>query len=78
MDPARTAALTERENRRFAEEHPRSLELHRRARQSMPNGYPMGWGPDSTPTGRSSSSLERERTSPTSMAVSTSTSTWRI
>ena len=46
MDPARIAALTERENRRFAEEHPRSFELHRRACQSMPNGYPMGWGPD--------------------------------
>jgi glutamate-1-semialdehyde 2,1-aminomutase len=46
VDPARIAALTERENRRFAEEHPRSLELHRRARRSMPNGYPMGWGPD--------------------------------
>jgi glutamate-1-semialdehyde 2,1-aminomutase len=46
MDPARIAALTERENRRFVEEHPKSLELHRRARQSMPNGYPMGWGPD--------------------------------
>jgi glutamate-1-semialdehyde 2,1-aminomutase len=46
MDPARIAALTERENRRFVEEHPRSLELHSRARRSMPNGYPMGWGPD--------------------------------
>jgi glutamate-1-semialdehyde aminotransferase len=46
VDPARIAELIERENRRFAEEHPRSRELHRRARQSMPNGYPMGWGPD--------------------------------
>ena len=46
MDPARIAALTERENRRFVDEHARSFELHRRARRSMPNGYPMGWGPD--------------------------------
>jgi glutamate-1-semialdehyde 2,1-aminomutase len=46
MDPARIAALTDRENERFAAEHPESVALHRRARQSMPNGYPMGWGPD--------------------------------
>lgn len=45
MDPetGRVAALTERENRRFAETHPRSRELHERARGSMPHGVPMGW-----------------------------------
>jgi glutamate-1-semialdehyde 2,1-aminomutase len=43
VDAARVAALTERENQRFAETHPHSLALHIRARDSMPHGVPMGW-----------------------------------
>ena len=46
MDDARVAALTDREHRRFAEAHPRSLALQARARASMPHGYPMGWFAD--------------------------------
>jgi glutamate-1-semialdehyde 2,1-aminomutase len=43
VDSARVAALTERENQRFAETHPHSLALRARARESMPHGVPMGW-----------------------------------
>jgi glutamate-1-semialdehyde 2,1-aminomutase len=41
VDRARVRALLERELRRFADEHPRSEALFRRARKSMLNGVPM-------------------------------------
>jgi glutamate-1-semialdehyde 2,1-aminomutase len=43
VEAAQVAALTERENQRFAETHPHSLVLHARARNTMPHGVPMGW-----------------------------------
>lgn len=43
MDEARTAALREREDRRFADERPQSRALHERARAVMPHGQPMSW-----------------------------------
>lgn len=43
MDEARVAALREREDRRFADERPRSRALHERARAAMPHGQPMSW-----------------------------------
>ena len=46
MDATRVAALTERENQRFAETHPASAALRERARASMPHGYPMSWFSD--------------------------------
>ncbi len=35
--------LKDREDARYREAHPRSLELWQRARRSMPNGVPMAW-----------------------------------
>lgn len=43
IDPARVAALTEREVAVFADRHRRCGELHERARASMPGGVPMSW-----------------------------------
>ena len=43
VDRDRLAALTEREESRFAREHPRSRELHERALRSLPGGVPMLW-----------------------------------
>ncbi len=43
VDRSRLAELSAREGRRFAEAHPRSAELHRRAQASMPGGVPMSW-----------------------------------
>jgi glutamate-1-semialdehyde 2,1-aminomutase len=40
---ARVRELKDREDRRFVQEHPRSVELLRRAGGSMPNGVPMQW-----------------------------------
>jgi glutamate-1-semialdehyde 2,1-aminomutase len=40
---ARVAELTEREERTFREEHPRSLELAERAKRSLLAGVPMHW-----------------------------------
>jgi glutamate-1-semialdehyde 2,1-aminomutase len=45
MNSERIAALTERENAQFAATHQASRALHKRARRSMPHGYPMAWGP---------------------------------
>ena len=45
MNADRIARLTESETRRFVETHPGSRALHERARDSMPHGYPMAWGP---------------------------------
>jgi glutamate-1-semialdehyde 2,1-aminomutase len=42
-DPARLADIKRREDARFAESHPRSIELWERAKRSMPNGVPMSW-----------------------------------
>ncbi len=43
IDPARVAALTEREDEAFARRHPRCRALHERALASMPGGVPMSW-----------------------------------
>jgi glutamate-1-semialdehyde 2,1-aminomutase len=43
VDPARVRELKDREDRRFAEAHPRSIALLERGRASMPNGVPMQW-----------------------------------
>ena len=43
VDRAIVKALKHREDRRFAEAHPRSRALIERARSSMPNGVPMSW-----------------------------------
>ncbi|MQA73033.1 MAG: aminotransferase class III-fold pyridoxal phosphate-dependent enzyme [Solirubrobacterales bacterium] len=43
MERARIAALATRERERFAETHPRSRELHERARGSLLSGVPMNW-----------------------------------
>jgi glutamate-1-semialdehyde 2,1-aminomutase len=42
-DPARLADIKRREDARFAESHPRSIELWERAKRSMPNGVPISW-----------------------------------
>ena len=43
VDPARVAALKEREDARFVELRPRSQELWAAGRAVMPNGVPMSW-----------------------------------
>jgi glutamate-1-semialdehyde 2,1-aminomutase len=43
VDPARVAALLEREMATFAERHPRTRALHERARESLLDGVPMNW-----------------------------------
>ena len=43
VDRAKLAALADHERERFAEAHPRSLELHERARASLMAGVPMPW-----------------------------------
>jgi glutamate-1-semialdehyde 2,1-aminomutase len=43
MDPARVAALKEREDAAFVRERPRSQELWAAGRAVMPNGVPMSW-----------------------------------
>ena len=43
VDPARVAALLERELETFAARHPRTRELHERARESLLDGVPMNW-----------------------------------
>ncbi len=43
IDRARIRSLKDREDRRFVDEHPRSVALLERARGSMPNGVPMQW-----------------------------------
>ncbi len=43
IDRARLGSLMEREEQRFASEHPRSRELFERARQSLLGGVPMNW-----------------------------------
>jgi glutamate-1-semialdehyde 2,1-aminomutase len=43
VDRARVKALKDAEDRRFHEEHPRSIELRERAAAVMPNGVPMAW-----------------------------------
>jgi len=43
VDPARVDALLERELANFAERHPRTRELHDRARESLLDGVPMNW-----------------------------------
>jgi glutamate-1-semialdehyde aminotransferase len=43
IDPAKVAELRAREDDRFAESHPRSIEMWRRAEAVMPNGVPMSW-----------------------------------
>jgi glutamate-1-semialdehyde 2,1-aminomutase len=43
VDRGRLRALMEREEQRFAREHPRSLGLHERAKASMLSGVPMNW-----------------------------------
>src|SRR5439155_21092202 len=40
---ARLATLTERETRRFVDEHPKSRALFERARASLLGGVPMNW-----------------------------------
>jgi glutamate-1-semialdehyde 2,1-aminomutase len=39
----RVEQLTQRERERFADTHPRSHEIHRRARRSLLSGVPMNW-----------------------------------
>ena len=43
IDRARLKALMQREQERFAAEHPRSRELHQRATHSLLSGVPMNW-----------------------------------
>jgi glutamate-1-semialdehyde 2,1-aminomutase len=43
VDPARLEALTEREQERFVEAHPRSRELSRQAQSVLLGGVPMSW-----------------------------------
>ena len=43
VDRLRPASLMEREEQRFVREHPRSRELHERARRTLPGGVPMHW-----------------------------------
>src|SRR5690348_15736276 len=43
INPARLKALMQREQERFAAEHPRSRELHQRATHSLLSGVPMNW-----------------------------------
>jgi glutamate-1-semialdehyde 2,1-aminomutase len=43
IDRSRLDPLIERERERFAATHPRSAELHRRARNSLLAGVPMSW-----------------------------------
>ncbi len=43
VDRPRLASLMEREEQRFVREHPRSRELHERARRTLPGGVPMHW-----------------------------------
>ncbi len=43
VDRARLRELTEREGRRFLDEHPRSAELFERGRRSLLAGVPMPW-----------------------------------
>ncbi|HET9852642.1 MAG TPA: transaminase [Candidatus Limnocylindrales bacterium] len=43
VDPARVAALLERELEVFAARHPRTRELHDHARESLLDGVPMNW-----------------------------------
>jgi glutamate-1-semialdehyde 2,1-aminomutase len=43
VDRGRIRLLKEREDRRFAQAHPRCIALLRRASSSMPNGVPMQW-----------------------------------
>ena len=43
VDPRRVRELKNREDARFRETHPRSIEMLQRARRAMPNGVPMAW-----------------------------------
>ena len=43
VDRGRLASLMEREQRRFADEHPRSAELFERGKSSLLGGVPMPW-----------------------------------
>jgi glutamate-1-semialdehyde 2,1-aminomutase len=43
VDAGKVAALKWREDSRFAETHPRCIEMWRRADRVMPNGVPMSW-----------------------------------
>jgi glutamate-1-semialdehyde 2,1-aminomutase len=43
IERARIGSLLERERERFSAEHPRSRELHERARESLLDGVPMNW-----------------------------------
>jgi glutamate-1-semialdehyde 2,1-aminomutase len=43
IERARIGSLVERERERFRAEHPRSRELHERARESLLDGVPMNW-----------------------------------
>ncbi len=43
LDRGRVLGLKEREDARFAAEHPESIALRARAEGSMPNGVPMSW-----------------------------------
>jgi glutamate-1-semialdehyde 2,1-aminomutase len=43
VDHRRVRELKSREDARFREANPRSLELHARGRRVMPNGVPMAW-----------------------------------
>lgn len=43
VDRALVRELKDREDARFAREHPRALELLERGRRVMPNGVPMAW-----------------------------------
>jgi glutamate-1-semialdehyde 2,1-aminomutase len=43
VDSGRIAGLMQREEQRFEESHPRSREIHERARESLLSGVPMNW-----------------------------------
>jgi len=43
IDRGRLGKLRAREEKRFAEEHPRSAELYARAEHSLLGGVPMNW-----------------------------------
>ena len=73
IDPARVAALRERERARLTERTRRSGELHARAGAVMPGGVPSQF--QKADRGRSTSTAAPARGCGTSTATSTSTST---
>lgn len=74
-DRSRVAELTEREERTFRNDHPRSLELAERAKRSLLAGVPMHWmakWPGGVTTGRSTRRSSRSAMGESSHGAATS------